>query len=81
MVTISTHEAKTHLSRYLAQVEEGHEFVIARGQQPVARLVPLQQPTQRRRPRVGEMLGEAFDIPDDAFAPLSDDELARDWGL
>jgi len=81
MVTISTHEAKTHLSRYLAQVEEGHEFVIARGRQPVARLVPLQQPTRRPRPKVGETLGEPFDVPDSAFAPLSDDELSRDWGL
>jgi len=81
MVTISTHEAKTHLSRYLAQVEEGHEFVIARGRQPVARLVPLQQPTRRPRPKVGETLGEPFDVADSAFAPLSDDELSRDWGL
>jgi prevent-host-death family protein len=41
METITTHEAKTHLSRYLAEVEEGKEFIIARGKTPVAKLVPL----------------------------------------
>ena len=41
METITTHEAKTHLSRYLAEVEGGKEFIIARGKNPVAKLVPL----------------------------------------
>ena len=36
-------EAKAHLSELLAKVERGEEFVIARGDQPVARLVPLEE--------------------------------------
>ena len=36
MDTITTHEAKTHLSRYLADVEKGAQFIIARGTKPVA---------------------------------------------
>ena len=40
-MTITVHEAKTHLSRYLAEVENGLEILIARGKKPVARLVPL----------------------------------------
>lgn len=36
-------EAKAHLSEMLAKVERGEEFVIARGDQPIARLVPLEE--------------------------------------
>ncbi len=39
--TVTTHEAKTHLSRYLAAVEAGEEIIIAGGRKPVARLVPF----------------------------------------
>ena len=34
-------EAKAHLSELLAKVERGEEFVIARGDRPIARLAPL----------------------------------------
>lgn len=80
MTTITTHEAKTHLSRYLAQVEKGEEFVIARGHTPVAMLVPLKEPAKRQRPKVGETLDPPFPIPDSAFAPLTEEEL-KEWGL
>ena len=48
MKTITTHDAKTHLSRYLAATERGEEFLIARGKRPVACLVPLSQLGARR---------------------------------
>ena len=48
MTTITTHEAKTHLSRYLADVELGKEFIIARGKTAVAMLVPMKKPKQKR---------------------------------
>jgi antitoxin (DNA-binding transcriptional repressor) of toxin-antitoxin stability system len=81
MVTISTHEAKTHLSRYLAEVEGGQEFIIAKGKRAVARLVPLDAPAKPHRPKVGTTLGNRFEIPDAAQAPLSEAELKEDWGL
>ena len=37
MVTVNVHEAKTNLSRLLAQVEAGEDVVIARNGKPVAR--------------------------------------------
>ena len=40
MIT-NTHEAKTHLSKYLERVETGEEIIIARSGKPVARLVPM----------------------------------------
>jgi prevent-host-death family protein len=79
-MTITVHEAKTHLSKYLAEVENGLEILIARGKKPVARLVPLHEKPVSRRPNVGEMIDKPFHIPASAFAPLSKKELA-DWGL
>ena len=35
-MTVTVHEAKTHLSKYLAEVENGLEIVISRGKKPVA---------------------------------------------
>ena len=79
-MTITVHEAKTHLCRYLVEVENGLEILIARGKKPVARLVPLTEKPVAQRPNVGEMIDKPFHIPDPAFAPLSDKELAE-WGL
>ncbi len=38
---VNVHEAKTHLSRLLQRVENGEEITIARGNKPIARLVPI----------------------------------------
>lgn len=78
--SVATHEAKTHLSRYLDDVEKGQEFIIARGKTAVAMLVPAQKPQQKLRPKVGETLESFFEIPDSAFAPLKEEEL-KEWGL
>ena len=80
MKTIATHEAKTHLSRYLKAVSEGETVVIARGQTPVAKLVPFSQPSQNTRPKVGQTMDKPMTVPDAALAPLGSDSLA-DWGL
>ena len=80
MSTITTHEAKTHLSRYLAEVEQGKEFIISRGKTPVAMLVPMKSEESKPRPKVGETLDPPFPIPDSAFAPLTEEEL-KEWGL
>ena len=47
---VNVYEAKTHLSKLLDRVADGEEIVIARGGRPVARLVPLAQPGEPRRP-------------------------------
>ena len=43
------HEAKTHLSRLLEEVEAGERIVIARAGQPVAVLSAYRASTRRRR--------------------------------
>lgn len=40
-------EAKTHLSELLVRVEAGEDFIIARGNDPVARLVAMNERRQR----------------------------------
>ena len=80
MTTVTTHEAKTHLSKLLAKVEAGESFVIARGAKEVAMLTPLPTADKPPRPKVGEILGEPFDFSKDAFAPMTEEEL-KEWGL
>lgn len=80
MITITTHEAKTHLSRYLADVEKGEKFIIARGKSAVAMLVPVKKQRQKPRPKVGDIKGKPFKFSASAFAPLTVEEL-KEWGL
>lgn len=63
--------AKTHLSALLARVEGGEEIVIARGDEQVAKLVPLRQPGRR------DLGFLDLHFPADVFfEPLPDDEMA-----
>jgi prevent-host-death family protein len=66
---ISTEEAEMNLAQVLASVEAGEEFVIARNNEPVAKIIPFDGKTQERRPKVGEMISAPFHVPDEAFAP------------
>jgi len=75
---VNVHQAKTELSKLLAEVEQGQEIVIARNGTPVARLVPFPAPRPKRL-RVDTWKGRVQMAPD-FDAPLTDDELAV-WGL
>ena len=72
MVTVNVHEAKTHLSRLLKQVEAGEEVTIARNGEPIARLTPMRK---RGKRKPGSMAG-LFTVPDSFFDPLPEEELA-----
>ena len=67
------HEAKTHLSQLIEQVEAGGEIIIARAGEPVARLIPV---GVNRSPRVLGALAGRVPLPSDCNAPLPDDVLA-----
>ena len=55
MTTVNIHQAKTHLSRLLEQVQAGRPVLIAKSGRPVARLMPL---TDAPRPkRLGLLRG------------------------
>jgi antitoxin (DNA-binding transcriptional repressor) of toxin-antitoxin stability system len=67
--TVKIQEAKTTLSALLAAVERGEEFVIARDDVPVARLVPMQETPER------ELGFIPFTVPDSFFEPIDEAEL------
>jgi antitoxin (DNA-binding transcriptional repressor) of toxin-antitoxin stability system len=79
MKTVATNEAKTHLSALLQKVSAGETIIIARGRQPLAKLVPYEG-ARSVRPKVGEMLDRRRTVPAAALLPLSESEL-RTWGL
>jgi prevent-host-death family protein len=59
-LTVKVAEAKARLSELLARVEAGEEIVIARGNDPVARLSALDDQA-RRRAAIEAMLRERDD--------------------
>ena len=78
-MTVTIHQAKTHLSHLLQLVESGEEVVVCRGKLPVAKIVPPGS-SCFSRPKVGKATSQRFQIPDAAFAPLGAEELNH-WGL
>ncbi len=65
---LNIHEAKTHLSAYLARLRPGDRIVICRRNRPVAEIRPLPQLPRDPRP-IGRGKGLAR-IPDSFFEPL-----------
>lgn len=73
MPTYPMHFAKTHLSDLVARAEAGEEVILARGQQPAVRLVPIASATAPRRRR-GRLKGRVAVGPA-FFEPLPEEEL------
>jgi prevent-host-death family protein len=67
---VNVHQAKTHLSQLLQEVEAGQEVVIARSGVPIARLVPWHEP-RATVAAPGAMRGQ-ITLADDFDAPLDD---------
>lgn len=79
MTVVTVHEAKTNLSRLLAQVEAGEEVVIARGKDQIAKIVPLHPPAPKRRVPGRYAVPGVKGILDDGFwDPLPRDHLGFD---
>lgn len=76
MTIVTVHEAKTHLSKLIAQALAGEEIVIANRTKPQVKLVPVEDSPKPER-RFGSLKGKiSFD--DSFFDPLPEDEL-RLW--
>lgn len=92
MAKVTIHVAKTNLSRLIARVEAGEDVVICRGDKEVVRMIALapargvreeQSPWEpsaawdgksARKP--GLLRGVIGPTPNEAFDPLSEEELA-----
>ncbi len=73
----TVHQAKTNLSRLLAEAEKGGEIVIARGKTPIAKLVAIGRGHKRRRP--GRFKGRIA-IKPSFFEPMTTAER-KEWGI
>jgi prevent-host-death family protein len=72
METVNMHEAKTHFSKLIAQVEEGGTVVIAKAGKPVARIVPIAEPSKAALPELGFLKGQ-FKAPPDIKKAFEDE--------
>lgn len=69
--TYNIHQAKTHLSELIVRAEAGEKITIARAGKPIAYLIALEP----QGPQFGTV--DLGGIPDEFFAPLSEEELAN----
>ena len=74
VLTVNTHEAKTHLSRLIGAVGRGESVIIAKAGKPVARLGPISAPEPKVMRRLGFLAGHA-EVPDD-FDQMGAEEIA-----
>ncbi|NJN53717.1 MAG: type II toxin-antitoxin system prevent-host-death family antitoxin [Anaerolineae bacterium] len=70
MIQVTIHEAKTNLSRLIQQALTGEEIIIARGKQPLVKLVALPEAQVERR--IGHASQVVLFMADDFDAPLDD---------
>jgi prevent-host-death family protein len=72
---VTVHQAKTQLSKLLEAVEKGEEVIIARGQTPVAELVPFRKKVFKLGVMADVLTAEGMP---DFLEPMSEEEL-RLW--
>lgn len=72
MTTVTIHKAKSQLSKLIEQALRGEEVVIARGKEPVARLVPYARQEPKRG--FGSLKGKVW-LDESFWEPLPDEEL------
>lgn len=64
MRSVNIHEAKTQLSRLVAEAARGEPFIIAKAGRPLVKVVPLDMPASPQPRRLGFLAGQ-INIPDD----------------
>lgn len=69
--------AKTHLARLIREAISGDEVIIARDDQALVRLVPLEIHTTANERVPGDLAGKVT-LPDDFFRALTSME-AQEW--
>ena len=77
MINVNVQEAKTHLSRYLDQVEAGEVIVLCRHNQPIAELRAVQPSADTKPKRVAGLLKGQVHWDADTFAPMTLEEVAE----
>ena len=78
MKRVNMHDAKTNLSRYVAELKPGETLVLCNRNEPVAELRSLTK-KPKKKPRIGAGKGE-FTVPDSFFEPMPDEWLKAFYG-
>ena len=73
MISINIHEAKTQLSKYLAQLKPGERILICKRNVPIAELRALPRSNLKPRP-IGRAKG-SLKVPKSFFEPLPESVL------
>jgi antitoxin (DNA-binding transcriptional repressor) of toxin-antitoxin stability system len=68
MIRLNVHEAKTHLSKYLAKLEKGETILLCRSNQPIAEIRPI--PALRKKPRPIGLYEGRIKLGPEFFEPL-----------
>jgi antitoxin (DNA-binding transcriptional repressor) of toxin-antitoxin stability system len=76
MKVYDVHAVAVMLPQLIEEARAGEEVIIARDDEPVVRLAPV-QPRPKRRP--GSLRGQIV-IHDSFFDPMTDEELEA-WGM
>ncbi len=78
MEVVNIHVVKAQLSVYIGKVERGETVIIARRNKAIAELRPISATIPAKKSRPMGLAKGKIHWAEDAFAPLSDAELA-DW--
>jgi len=73
MIKLNIHEAKTHLSKYLAKLKAGDRILLCKRNRPVAEITLLPEDPVRPRP-IGLAKGQ-FTVPRSFFEPPPEELL------
>jgi antitoxin (DNA-binding transcriptional repressor) of toxin-antitoxin stability system len=73
MIKLNIHEAKTHLSRYLARLARGESILLCKRNIPIAEIRPLPGARKPKR-HIGLAKGK-FNVPPEFFEPLPPEVL------
>jgi prevent-host-death family protein len=78
MHTVNIHDAKTNLSKLVAQAASGESFVIAKAGKPLVKVIALNAPTGPQVKRLGFMNQQIL-VPDD-FDQMGSGEIEHMFG-
>jgi prevent-host-death family protein len=78
MKSVNIHEAKTNLSKLVAEAAKGEPFVIAKAGKPLVKVVALDAPLPREVRRLG-FLSAHLKVPDD-FDRMGEEQIGRLFG-
>ncbi|MDO8446326.1 MAG: type II toxin-antitoxin system prevent-host-death family antitoxin [Deltaproteobacteria bacterium] len=74
MIRVNVHEAKTHLSHYLEEVEHGETILLCKRNHPVAEVRPIAVKPSVPRP-IG-LAKKVFQVPASFFEELPEETVA-----